>query len=108
MPTCFLSMEELRYQLKQKRIPHTQILSPSFFDGFLPINSGSHPLNSPRRYTTALAIGEGLSGSAAGVLGMLQKPGPTDLKWEDTLTTTPRWSLNHHCKYMYITYYIDI
>ena len=28
-----------------------------------------------RRYTTALAIGEGLSGSAAGVLGMLQMPG---------------------------------
>ncbi|CAK9037025.1 unnamed protein product [Durusdinium trenchii] len=29
----------------------------------------------PRRYTTALAIGEGLSGSAAGVLGMLQNSG---------------------------------
>ncbi|CAL1132193.1 unnamed protein product [Cladocopium goreaui] len=29
----------------------------------------------PRRYTTALAIGEGLSGSIAGVLGMLQNAG---------------------------------
>ena len=29
----------------------------------------------PRRYTTALAIGEGLSGSAAGLLGMLQRLG---------------------------------
>lgn len=55
------------------------LLGMTFLAGFASCGSSLvfYPLASafPRRYTTALAIGEGLSGSAAGVLGMLQNSG---------------------------------
>ncbi|CAJ1382690.1 unnamed protein product [Effrenium voratum] len=52
------------------------LLLLTFFAGIASCGSSLtfYPLAAayPRRYTTALAIGEGLSGSCAGVLGMLQ------------------------------------
>ena len=46
---------------------------------------------SHRRYTTALAIGEGLSGSIAGVLGMLQSLGPSGKSMENRFVGDFTW-----------------
>ena len=46
---------------------------------------------SHRRYTTALVIGEGLSGSIAGVLGMLQSLGTSGKSMENRFVGDFTW-----------------